>query len=131
MLNAACWFRGDQEILQLETERIPLAIRSGAAMRAGILAEIKTVWNGASAAVLVPAPAIPIPRSADSRLPAQVGQPTNRPVVAPIPPTTAFFAWCDLFLNLYAKILSETLNPTSAETAAARITFTGITRIKK
>ena len=71
---------------------MPLAIRNGAATNAGMLAAIKSVWKGASTLALVPAPATPIPTSAENRLPAHVGQPTNRPLVAPMPAAIEFFA---------------------------------------
>ncbi len=66
-------------------------MKNGAMNSAGMLAAMNSVWNGARADVVVPAPAIPTPSRAEKRLPAQVGQPTKRPVVAPIPPMIEFF----------------------------------------
>ena len=79
-----------EAILQLEAvdddDLMLRAVRKGATTNAGILAAIKSVWKGASTLALVPpAPAIPIPSRDEMRLPAQVGHPTNRPLVAPIP----------------------------------------------
>ena len=107
-----------------------LAIRNGAIKSAGMLAAIKNVWRGASTLALVPAPATPIPMSAENRLPAQVGHPTKRPQVAPSPPAIDVLACRDLF-NLYANTLSATLKPTSTDTIAAKITFIGIINNKK
>ena len=73
-------------MLQLEADLMLRAIKNGATTNAGMLAAIKSVWNGASTLALVPpAPATPIPSRAEMRLPAQVGHPTNRPLVAPMP----------------------------------------------
>ncbi|HEY7506124.1 MAG TPA: hypothetical protein VH621_00835, partial [Nitrososphaera sp.] len=72
--------------MQFETDLMLFAIRKGAITSAGMLAAIKSVWNGARAAALEPAPATLIPIRVEKRLPAHVGQPTNRPHVAPTPP---------------------------------------------
>jgi hypothetical protein len=107
------------------------AVRKGATTSAGMLAAIRSVCSPANApAVVPPAPATPIPRTAAMRLPAQVGHPTKRPLVAPMPEARDVFVWNDLF-NLNAKILSATLKPTSADTTVARITLRGIIKIKK
>ena len=72
--------------MQLEADLMLRAVRNGATTNAGMLAAIKRVWNGASTLALVPpAPATPIPSRAEMRLPAQVGHPTNKPLVAPMP----------------------------------------------
>jgi hypothetical protein len=107
------------------------AVRKGAMTNAGILAAIKSVWNGASTLALVPpAPAIPIPSRDEMRLPAQVGHPTNRPLVAPIPAARDVFVSSDFF-SLNAKMLNATLKPTSKDTIVARMMLTGIINIKK
>jgi len=73
-------------MLQLEADLMLRAVRNGATTKAGMLAAIKNVWKGASTLALVPpAPATPIPSRAEMRLPAHVGHPTNRPLVAPMP----------------------------------------------
>jgi hypothetical protein len=73
-------------MLQLVAHLMLRAVRNGATTNAGMLAAIKTVWNGASTLALAPpAPTTPIPSSAEMRLPAQVGHPTNKPLVAPMP----------------------------------------------
>ena len=107
------------------------AVRKGATTSAGMLAAIKSVCNGANAAAVVPpAPATPIPSTVERRLPAHVGHPTNSPLAAPIPAASDVFVWT-VFFNLNAKVLRETLKPTMIETTIARITLTGIIRIRK
>ena len=80
-------------MLQLEVDDLMLrAVRNGAISNAGMLAAINRVWKGASTLALVPpAPATPIPSKAEKRLPAHVGQPTNRPLVAPMPAAREVF----------------------------------------
>ena len=78
--------------MQVEADLMLRALRKGATIRAGILATIRRVCNPANAlAVVPPAPATPIPSTAEMRLPAQVGQPTNRPLVAPMPAASDVF----------------------------------------
>jgi len=117
--------------LQVEADLMLRAVRKGATTSAGMLAAIRSVCSPANApAVVPPAPATPIPSTAAMRLPAQVGHPTKRPLVAPMPAAREVFVWNELF-NLNAKILSATLKPTSADTTVARITLRGIIKIKK
>ena len=78
-----------------------------------------------------PAPATPIPSSAEIRLPAHVGHPTNKPLVAPMPAARMSLSEEDDFFNLNANMLSATLKPTSKDTIVARITLRGIINIKK
>jgi hypothetical protein len=85
-------------LLQLESDLMLLAIKKGAITSAGMLAAIKSVWNGASTLALVPAPATPTPSTAERMLPAHVGHPTNSPLVAPMPPTSEVLACIDLFI---------------------------------
>ena len=54
--------------MQLYLLLIPRPIRNGASIKDGMLIRMKKVWNG-------------------NKLPAQVGQPTNSPLIAPTLPT--------------------------------------------
>ena len=117
--------------MQVEADLMLRALRKGAMISAGILAAIKSVWNPANApAVVPPAPATPIPSTAEMRLPAHVGHPTNRPLVAPMPAASDVFVW-SVFFNLNANVLSDTLKPTNKDTTVARITLIGMIKIKK
>ena len=111
--------------------RISFANRKGAATSAGMLSSINSVWNWARAAMPVPALK---PINAEKRLPAQVGQPANSPLAAPILPTNEVLGLCclpRLFFNLNAETARATLKPNKTDTTVAKMTFSGIIRIKK
>jgi hypothetical protein len=96
----------------------------------GMLIKRNNVWKGASTEIATPDPK---PANTEIRLPAQVGQPTNKPVVMPIPPITESFLFSLrlLLAILRTETISDILNPTIAETAIERAKLTGIIKITK
>jgi hypothetical protein len=69
-------------VMQAKLSMVYFDIMKGDATKTGMLIKRKAVWKGASADMAKPDPK---PASEEIKVPAQVGQPTNKPVVAPIP----------------------------------------------
>lgn len=69
-------------VVQTKLSIVCFDIMKGDATKAGMLIKRKAVWKGASADMAKPDPK---PASKEIKVPAQVGQPTNKPIVAPIP----------------------------------------------